>query len=83
MQVCYSQEKIASDLINVAITRTKGKFIHVCDTEFVKKNVYRSKTLRQLVEYQIDKGQMIQTNEVGNWIKASASKVTMDACKKN
>lgn len=61
--------KDSERLINVAITRTKGKFIHVCDTEFVKKNVYRSKTLRQLVEYQIDKGQMIQTNEVGNWIK--------------
>ena len=57
--------KDSERLINVAITRTKGKFIHVCDTEFVKKKVYRNKTLRQLVEYQIEKQQMIQMNAIG------------------
>lgn len=61
--------KDSERLINVAITRTKGKFIHVCDTDFVKKYVYRSKTLRQLVDYQIGKRQMVQKNEVGNWVK--------------
>ena len=61
--------KDSERLINVAITRTKGKFIHVCDTQFVKQNVYRSKTLRQLVDYQIEKQQMVQMNAIGYWIK--------------
>ena len=61
--------KDSERLINVAITRTKGKFIHVCDTSFVKKYVYRSKTLRQLVDYQVGKGQMVQTNEIGKWVQ--------------
>ena len=37
--------------------------------EFVKQNVYRSKTLRQLVDYQIEKQQMVQMNAIGYWIK--------------
>ena len=61
--------KDSERLINVAITRTKGKFIHVCDTQFVKQNVYRNKTLRQLVDYQIEKQQMVQMNAIGYWIK--------------
>lgn len=56
-------------LINVAITRTKGKFIHVCDTFFLKKHVNRSKVIRQLVDYQMENKQNIQTNQIGQWIK--------------
>ncbi|AXN36989.1 AAA domain-containing protein [Peribacillus butanolivorans] len=56
-------------LINVAITRTKGKFVHVCDTSFVNKHVYRSKTLRQLVDHQIQNGQMIAKKDIGKWVK--------------
>ncbi|KWW17469.1 DNA helicase [Peribacillus simplex] len=55
-------------LINVAITRTKGKFIHVCDTSFISKHVYRSKTLRQLVDHQIQNDQLITKKEIGTWI---------------
>ncbi len=61
--------KDSERLLNVAITRTKGKFIHVCDTEFVKQKVYRSKTLRQLADYQIEKQQTVPMNAIGNWIK--------------
>ena len=61
--------KDSERLINVAITRTKGKFIHVCDMEFVKQHVYRSQTLRQLVDYQMDKQQVVQMNRIGHWIK--------------
>lgn len=61
--------KDSERLINVAITRTKGKFIHVCDTEFVKQHVNRSKTFRQLVDYQLDNQQLVQLNEIGHWIK--------------
>lgn len=55
-------------LINVAITRTKGKFVHVCDTSFISKHVYRSKTLRQLVDHQIQNDQLITKKEIGTWI---------------
>lgn len=61
--------KDSERLINVAITRTKGKFIHVCDTDFVKKFVYRSKTIRQLVDHQTQHRQLVQTNEIGQWVK--------------
>lgn len=56
-------------LINVAITRTKGKFVHVCDTAFVNKHIYRSKTLRQLVDHQTQNGQVIARKDIGKWVK--------------
>lgn len=56
-------------LINVAITRTKGKFLHVSDTSFINKHVYRSKTLRQLVDHQMQNGQMIARKDIGKWVK--------------
>jgi hypothetical protein len=56
-------------LINVAITRTKGKFIHVSDRTFIERHVYHSKTLRQLVEYQVKNRQLVTTKEIGSWIK--------------
>jgi hypothetical protein len=55
-------------LINVAITRTKGKFVHVCDTSFVNKHVYRSKTLRQLVDHQIQNDQIVSKKDIGKWV---------------
>ncbi|MFD9627144.1 AAA domain-containing protein [Peribacillus muralis] len=55
-------------LINVAITRTKGKFVHVCDTSFVNKHVYRSKTLRQLVDHQIQNDQLVTKKDIGTWV---------------
>lgn len=56
-------------LINVAITRTKGKFVHVSDTSFVNKHVYRSKTLRQLVDHQIQNDQIVSKKDIGKWVK--------------
>lgn len=56
-------------LINVAITRTKGKFIHVADTSFIKQSVYRNKTLRQLVDHQINANQLVPPSKIGAWIK--------------
>ncbi|MDE5413540.1 AAA domain-containing protein [Alkalihalobacterium chitinilyticum] len=61
--------KDSERLINVAITRTKGKFIHVSNTAFIKQRVFRGKTLRQLVEYQTDHQQLITPQEIGTWIK--------------
>jgi hypothetical protein len=56
-------------LINVAITRTKGKFIHVSNQSFIRKHIYNGKTLRQLVEHQEKNQQTVRTKEIGKWIK--------------
>ncbi|WP_209124922.1 AAA domain-containing protein [Alkalihalobacillus sp. BA299] len=61
--------KDSERLINVAITRTKGKFIHISNTAFVKQNVYRGKTFRQLVEHQMINKQIVPPREIGTWIK--------------
>lgn len=61
--------KESERLINVAITRTKGKFIHVNNREYTMRNVSRLKTLRKLVDHQIDTNQVITHQEIGNWIK--------------
>lgn len=61
--------KDSERLINVAITRTKGKFIQVSDTSFLKKTVYKGKVLRQLVDYQQAAGQSITNVEIGKWIQ--------------
>ncbi|PNB76406.1 DNA helicase, partial [Pseudomonas sp. FW305-BF6] len=53
----YSPGYILTDqnsdrLINVALTRAKGKFIHITDIPFMKKKTSREKTVRKLIEYQ-------------------------------
>ncbi|MGG1675343.1 AAA domain-containing protein [Neobacillus sp. NRS-1170] len=62
-------------LINVAITRTKGKFIHISNQAFINSHVYHSKTLRQLVEYQVRHNQAVRKNEIGTWIRNQHSKL--------
>ncbi|MGG5254242.1 AAA domain-containing protein [Neobacillus sp. SM06] len=62
-------------LINVAITRTKGKFIHVTDRNFIKKHVYRGKTLRQLVDYQEKQWQVIGRKDIGSWVQNQHSRL--------
>ncbi|MDR7001066.1 AAA domain-containing protein [Neobacillus niacini] len=61
--------KDSERLINVAITRTKGKFIHVSNQMFIRKHVYHGKTLRQLVEYQVKQNQTVTQREIGKWIQ--------------
>ncbi|WML43456.1 AAA domain-containing protein [Neobacillus sp. PS3-40] len=62
--------KDSERLINVAITRTKGKFIHVSNQSFIRKHVYQGKTLRQLVEHQEKQNQTVKTKEIGSWIRS-------------
>lgn len=69
-------------LINVAITRTKGKFIHVGNIDFMQQNIYRSQTLRKLVDYQIAKGQTVYPNEIGTWIQKQHPKLRWMHAKK-
>ncbi|MFJ7726366.1 AAA domain-containing protein [Neobacillus sp. NPDC097160] len=60
--------KDSERLINVAITRTKGKFVHVSNRSFIRKHVYNGKTLRQLVDHQERHLQTVGTREIGTWI---------------
>ncbi|QED47143.1 AAA domain-containing protein [Cytobacillus dafuensis] len=61
--------KESARLLNVAITRTKGKFIHVCDYSFVQNKVYNNKTWSMLAKHQRLNNKMVLPNEVGKWIK--------------
>lgn len=56
-------------LINVAITRTKGKFIQVSDTNFIQRKISKGKTIRKLVEHQLQNRQTIFQKEIGSWIQ--------------
>lgn len=67
--------KDSERLINVAITRTKGKFIHVSNQAFIRSHVYNGKTLRQLIEHQERENQTVRTTEIGSWIKNQHSRL--------
>ena len=67
--------KDSERLINVAITRTKGKFLHVSNANFFQKRVYGNKTIRQLVSHQKNKGQVVTAREIGTWIKHQHTKL--------
>jgi hypothetical protein len=56
-------------LINVAITRTKGKFIHVSDANYLISKISSGKTIRQLLDFQHQNRQTIEFQEIGSWIK--------------
>ncbi len=61
--------KDSERLINVAITRTKGKFLNVSNRNFIEKHIYQGKTLRQLVDHQVRNNQTVTTKEIGSWIR--------------
>lgn len=61
--------KDSERLLNVAITRTRGKLIHLSDQQFIKTKVYKNKTLRQLVDHQLIHNQEVLPSEIGTWIK--------------
>ena len=67
--------KDSERLINVAITRTKGKFLHVSNRHFIEKHIYRGKTLRQLVDHQVWHNQTVTTKEIGSWIRNQLPKL--------
>ncbi|WP_100331044.1 DEAD/DEAH box helicase [Bacillus xiapuensis] len=50
-------------LINVAMTRAKGKFILLSDDGFISKTMAASQPLRQLMHYLKGKGQMVEYGE--------------------
>lgn len=74
--------KESQRLLNVAITRTKGKFIHICDSHFIKKNVSDHKMIRKLVEYQEKYQLEVQPHEIGTWIKHQHPRVQWQHARK-
>ncbi|MBS4175054.1 AAA domain-containing protein [Bacillus sp. FJAT-49736] len=67
--------KDSERLINVAITRTKGKFIHISNRNFIERHLYKGKTLRQLVDHQVQNNQTVTTEDIGSWIRNQHSKL--------
>ncbi|WP_062105576.1 AAA domain-containing protein [Bacillus niameyensis] len=61
--------KDSKRLMNVAITRTKGKFIQVSDRNFIERHIYKGRTLRQLVDHQVQNNQTVTMKEIGSWIR--------------
>ncbi|WP_338447796.1 AAA domain-containing protein [Niallia oryzisoli] len=61
--------KESERLINVAITRTKGKLIHVSNRSFLQNKVYSSRTLYKYLNHQLEKNQAVYPHEIGTWIK--------------
>jgi AAA domain len=61
--------KESERLINVAITRTKGKLIHISNGSFIKEHVYPSKTLRKFVDHQLNFDQVVKPWDIGLWIR--------------
>lgn len=61
--------KDSERLLNVAITRTKGKFIHICDLQFIQKKVYKNKIWRKLADHQLQNGQAFHPGQIGRWVK--------------
>ena len=56
-------------LINVAITRTKGKFIHINNREFTYRNIGMKRTIRQLVQHQVNQQQSVTHQQIGTWVQ--------------
>ncbi|WP_080845971.1 AAA domain-containing protein [Cytobacillus gottheilii] len=61
--------KDSERLINVAITRSRGKFIHVADANFVQKTVAKEKTWRKLVSHQEKYNAVVSQQQIGSWIQ--------------
>ncbi|MFN7249760.1 MAG: AAA domain-containing protein [Anaerobacillus sp.] len=61
--------KDSERLVNVAITRTRGKFIQVSNRIYLKNTVNKGNTIRKLVEHQEQNDQVITHQQIGAWIK--------------
>lgn len=61
--------KDSDRLLNVALTRTKGKLIHISDAQFLKERSPRSKMVNRLISYQEDHNQTIRMDQIGRWVE--------------
>ncbi|WP_163102667.1 AAA domain-containing protein [Peribacillus alkalitolerans] len=56
-------------LLNVAITRSRGKFLHVSDVSFMKDRMNMNNTVRKLIMHQLDQKKRVPHSAIGKWIK--------------
>lgn len=56
-------DKNSERLINVALTRAKGKFIHIADIPFIKNKTDKQKTINKLIHYQIEHNYKVEKEE--------------------
>ena len=74
--------KDSERLLNVAITRSKGKFIHIANRNYLKNNVQKGKTVHQLINHQEENNTVITSANIGNWIKQNNPKLFWTHAKK-
>ncbi|WP_108671062.1 AAA domain-containing protein [Peribacillus acanthi] len=55
-------------LLNVAITRTRGKFIHVSDVSFMKDRLNMNNTVRKLIVHQLEHKKRVPHSAIGKWV---------------
>lgn len=63
--------KDSDRLLNVAITRSKGKFIHIANCDFIRRRVGRDKAVRKLVEHQLSENVLVEQQKIGTWINSN------------
>lgn len=68
--------KNSERLINVAMTRTKGKFVHVSNIDYIERKVSPYKPLHRLVTHQQERREVVSPARIGEWIKSKHSKLT-------
>ncbi|KAB7671174.1 DEAD/DEAH box helicase [Bacillus sp. B1-b2] len=56
-------------LLNVAITRSKGKFIHIGNREFIKRKTAKQSTIHTLIKHQEEENTVLTSSAIGSWIK--------------
>jgi hypothetical protein len=61
--------KESERLLNVAVTRTRGKFVHISDNQFLKSKVTKGKIIRKLVDFQEKYQHLVHPHDIGTWIE--------------
>ncbi|MCM3364146.1 AAA domain-containing protein [Niallia sp. MER TA 168] len=67
--------KESERLINVAISRAKGKFIHIANRSFIKTMIDHRKTIRQLINHQEQINKVVTNQHIGEWIQQKNPKL--------
>ncbi|MCB5238031.1 AAA domain-containing protein [Niallia circulans] len=67
--------KESERLINVAISRAKGKFIHIVNRHYMKTTIDNRKTIRQLVNHQEMVNSVVTNQQIGEWIQKKNPKL--------
>ncbi len=67
--------KESERLINVAISRAKGKFIHIANRSFIQTMIDHRKTIHQLVSHQERVNKVVTNQQIGEWMQQKNPKL--------